>query len=134
MKKSKKNIISKIFSFVFVGFFLMTFIYLIYALIGPLKELLINQDDGPFKDALEDYGIWKYIILTLLNTIQVFLTVMPGEPIQLLSGITCGILYGIIVCIVGIGIGNTLLYILINNFNMEMSDRKKQNTEKKMNL
>jgi len=129
MKKSKKNIISKIFSFVFVGFFIMTFIYLIYDLIGPLKELLINQDDGPFKDALEDYGIWKYIILTLLNTIQVFLTVMPGEPIQLLSGITCGILYGIIVCIVGIGIGNTLLYILINNFNMEMSDRKKRNTE-----
>ena len=54
---------------------------------------------------------------------------MPGEPVQLLAGITCGLLYGIIVCLIGIAIGNTLLYVLINNFNMEMPDRKKQKTE-----
>lgn len=125
---AKKKFIGKLFSFLFIGFFIITFIYLIYDLAGPLQELLFNQNRDPFEEALSNYGIWKYIIMILLNTIQVFLTVMPGEPVQLLSGITCGILYGICVCLIGIAIGNTLLYVLINNFNMEMPERKKQKT------
>ena len=129
MAIKKKKLFVKLFSFLFVGFFILAFIYLIYDLAGPLKELLFNQNRDPFYEALEAYGIWKYIIMGLLNTIQVFLTVMPGEPVQLLAGITCGLLYGIIICLIGIAIGNTLLYVLINNFNMEMPDRKKQKTE-----
>ena len=129
MAIKKKKLFVKLFSFLFVGFFILAFIYLIYDLAGPLKELLFNQNRDPFYEALEAYGIWKYIIMGLLNTIQVFLTVMPGEPVQLLAGITCGLLYGIIICLIGIAIGNTLLYVLINNFNMEMPDRNKQKTE-----
>lgn len=125
----EKKILTKLFSTIFIGFFIISFIYIIYDLFNPLKELLTTGNRIPFKEALESYGIWRYIIMTLLSTIQVFLTVMPGEPVQLLAGIICGPLYGFLTCLIGIAIGNTLLFVLINTLNMEISDKKKSNAE-----
>ena len=119
-----KKIIFKIFSILLILFFIGVFSYLIYELFNPLKELLSTGNDAPLKEILQSYGIWKYIFMILLSTFQVFLTVMPGEPVQILSAITCGPLYGILNCVIGAAIGNTILYLLIKVFDFKISSKK----------
>lgn len=121
-----KKILFKIFSSLIILFFIFIFIYLIYDLFNPLKELLTTGNNLPLKETLDDYGIWKYIFMILMSSFQVFLTVMPGEPVQILSAITCGPLYGILNCIIGAAIGNTIMYLLVKIFDFKIGGKKYQ--------
>lgn len=125
MKKIINKIISKTLSLMLILFFIGIFIYLIYELFNPLKILVTTGDNTELQTILESYGIWKYIFMILLSTFQVFLTVMPGEPVQILSGITCGPLYGILNCVIGAAIGNTILYLLVKVCDFKIPNKKK---------
>lgn len=124
-----KKLYTKIMSIVLVVAFISLFIYLVVDLLSPLKELLFNGNDAPLKDTLEGYGILKYIFMVMLSAFQIFSTIMPGEPIQILSAITCGAAYGFLVCLVGIIIGNIIMYISVKLFNVEIKDKKHNQEE-----
>lgn len=134
-----KKIIEKVFSAIFVLFIIVVIGYFVYDLFNPLKELLLNNNIEDFNNRIKEYdqyGPLKYIILGLLNAFQVFLTIMPGEPTQLLTGLICGKYWGVVICLLGIALGNTLIYLLVHFFNFEIKTKKMdnnliQNNEKK---
>ena len=134
MKNKFKKIIGKIFSIIFILSIIFVIFYFVYDLFNPLKKLLLEGNEIEFENKLSEYGIWKYIVMILLNTFQVFLTIMPGEPIQLLSGIICDKYLGFLVCIIGVFIGNTVLYLLVNFFNFTIKDEKFKKNEEYQNL
>ena len=125
-----KKIIEKVFSAIFVLFIIVVIGYFVYDLFNPLKELLLNNNIEDFNNRIKEYdqyGPLKYIILGLLNAFQVFLTIMPGEPTQLLTGLICGKYWGVVICLLGIALGNTLIYLLVNFFNFEIKTKKMDN-------
>ncbi len=131
MRKEKlKFIIGKCFSALLIVSFIAIFFYFIYILYNPIKEMLLTGNDLPFEQELEKLGIWKYIVIILMNTFQVFLTIIPGEPTQFLAGIALGKYFGFVCCIIGIAIGNTILYTLVHFFDFNIKPKKAVNNDK----
>lgn len=89
------------------------FILGVYAL--PYVKL-INNDS--FKDSFLDYvdklGIYGYLILILLNALQVIIAFLPGEAFEILSGISYGPYLGFLACEIGIALAATLIYYTLH--------------------
>ncbi len=123
----KKKLIFNIITTITILSFVLIFAYIIYDLFNPLKELLINGNDKEFTETIKSYGIWKYVFMILFSTFQIFMTIMPGEPIQVLSGIICGPFLGVLVCMIGVAIGNLCMFLLVRTIHFEIDqDRYKK--------
>jgi uncharacterized membrane protein YdjX (TVP38/TMEM64 family) len=67
------------------------------------------------REALSGFGWRGYITLGVLSMLQVVLTFLPAEPVQVISGLSFGILNGGLICLAGVFVGNTLIYVLYKN-------------------
>lgn len=75
------------------------------------------------KDALRNIGLRGQATVSLLAMLQVLLTFVPAEPVQVISGVAFGFLRGIIVYMIGMIVANTIIFVLykflgtrLNNF------------------
>lgn len=96
-----------------------------------LKSLFIQDlSNEELSDQLKGFGWRGYVVITALATLQVICTFLPAEPVQVLGGFTFGFPVGLLCCMLGVLIGNTLIYILQNTF----GDRLRSFFVKKLNL
>ena len=64
------------------------------------------------QDSLSGLGYKGYLTFGLLSMLQVVLTFLPAEPVQVMAGISFGFLKGALICLAGVFVGNTILYVL----------------------
>ena len=76
------------------------------------KELS-NEELG---EQLEELGWRGHLAITILAALQVTCTVLPAEPIQVLAGFTFGFPVGLVCCMIGVVLGNTVIYLLQKSF------------------
>ncbi len=105
------------------------FVWLIVDLYNPIYDAIKYNSFDPIKDTLEDYGIYKYILVAVFQIIFLVSTILPNQIIQILAGLTCGTWLGFACCIGGIIIGNTLIYIFMRNKKFSLSEKQKENLE-----
>ena len=77
---------------------------------------LEEHTEDELRDKLNDFGIRGYITIIILSMIQVVVTVMPAEPVQVLAGITFGFPLGLLLCTIGVALGNTAVYLLYKSY------------------
>ena len=79
---------------------------------------LFTQDlsNEEMRDLLNDFGWRGKITITVMAMLQVVCAFLPAEPVQVLGGFTFGFPVGLLCCMVGVLLGNTLIYILQNVF------------------
>ena len=79
---------------------------------------LFTQDlsNEEMRDLLNDFGWRGKITITVLAMLQVVCAFLPAEPVQVLGGFTFGFPVGLLCCMVGVLLGNTLIYVLQNVF------------------
>ena len=63
------------------------------------KEELSREE---VRDLLNDFGWRGYITISALSALQVICTLLPAEPVQVLSGFTFGFPVGLLCCMVGV--------------------------------
>ena len=75
------------------------------------------------RDALSEIGLRGQATVSLLAMLQVILTFVPAEPVQVISGVAFGFLRGILVYMIGMVVANTIIFVLykilgtrLNNF------------------
>ena len=96
-----------------------------------LKSLFAdNLSDDEMTERLRDFGWRGYVATTVLALLQVICAFLPAEPVQVLAGFTFGFPVGLLCCMVGVLLGNTLIYMLQNIF----GDRLRGFFVKKLNL
>ena len=90
MKKSKifKIIVAFIVFVIIVG----TIIYLF----PIMKDLSTVEGQIAFKEKVEQSSIWGILALFALQVGQMFLVVLPGEPLEVLAGMCYGVIGGTI--------------------------------------
>ncbi len=71
-----------------------------------------NLTEEEFKSLLQSFGWRGAVTLGILSMLQVVLTFLPAEPVQVLSGIGYGFGYGFLICLAGVIVGNTLIYVM----------------------
>ncbi|MBQ8432794.1 MAG: VTT domain-containing protein [Clostridia bacterium] len=82
-----------------------------------LKNDHTNEE---LRDFLQGLGIRGYITVAVLSMLQVIVTVLPAEPVQVLAGLTFGFPIGLLCCTVGVILGNTLVFLCYRIYGDEL--------------
>lgn len=116
LNKKTKIRIAAICGFAVLFALLMWFLFS-----GGNFELLLSIFDGKhsrdeIRDKLAQFGFRGYITVTVLSMLQVVLTFLPAEPVQVLAGLTFGFPIGLLCCTVGVILGNSIIFALYRFF------------------
>ena len=88
-----------------------------------LKEIFrTGATKAEIQQSIGKLGIRAYIVVFVLAMIQVVLTFIPAEPLHVISGISFGLGRGLAVCLLGILVGNTIIYFLYKAFGKKISN------------
>ena len=84
---------------------------------GDNKEILrtvFSHDltNDEIQEHLSEFGIRGQITVSILAMLQVVIAVLPAEPVQVVAGLTFGFWIGTLACLVGVAVGNTVIYAL----------------------
>lgn len=138
MKISKKRIIVILLSIVSLTLIALASLKLI--------PFFISLKDPKKQEIFKTYIInlrWKgWLTILVIQILQIFIAFIPGEIVELLSGMIYGSLGGLLICLLGILIGSILIYYTINIFYCYSLDKYKEklknynflNDPKKINL
>ncbi|MBQ8685408.1 MAG: VTT domain-containing protein [Clostridia bacterium] len=129
-KKRKKNvkIISAIvFIVALVGALFLAFAGENFVIVQELFKPNVSKEE--IREALSGLGYRGYLAFGILSMLQVVLTVIPAEPIQVMAGLSFGVLRGAAICTIGLFAGNTLVYILYKIYGDKLEEFFEKNAE-----
>ena len=112
MKKDKV----KIFKFLIFILFLVVVTFFAIKMLPIFKNLSTETGRIEFQKEIEELGFQGVLILLGLIFIQMFVAFLPGEPIELLAGMSYGAIGGLIVIYVGVFISTFFIYFLVKKF------------------
>lgn len=107
MKKFKK-----ILTIVIIVFLVGLTIYLF----PVMKNLSTLQGQQEFKQLVSDSGIIGFMALFGLQLAQIFLIIIPGEPLEILAGMCYGAIGGTIFIMASACIISTLIFFLVRKY------------------
>lgn len=112
---SKKNKI-KIFKIILTIMLLILIIGIIVYLFPVMKNLSSIEGQVAFKQKVEDSGVLGMLSLFGLQVAQIFLIIVPGEPIEILAGMCYGGLWGTVFIMISAFIISTTIFLLVRKF------------------
>jgi uncharacterized membrane protein YdjX (TVP38/TMEM64 family) len=74
------------------------------------------------QEKLRELGTRGHIAVSILAMLQVILTFLPAEPVQVLAGVTFGFPIALAACTFGVFLGNTLIFILYKVYGEKLHD------------
>lgn len=129
IQKNEKNKVLKIIVAVIA---IAAFVGLIIYLVPMMKNILTPEGRILFKEKLDSIGFAKVFVLFALQLIQILLVFIPGEPIEILSGMCFGTFWGSIFIYITVGITTTLVFFLVKKYGRAYVEKifKKERLEK----
>lgn len=112
---SKNNKV-KIFKIILTIIVLILIIGIIAYLFPVMKDLSSLEGQVAFKQKVEDSGILGMLSLFGLQVAQIFLIIVPGEPIEILAGMCYGSLWGTVFIMISAFIISTTIFLLVRKF------------------
>ena len=113
MSREKKiKIFKRILTICVLGIFIGIIIYLF----PIMKDLSTLEGQIEFKEKVENSGILGLLSLFGLQVAQIFLIIVPGEPIEILAGMCYGSLWGTIFIMLSACIISTTIFLLVRKF------------------
>ena len=85
-------------------------------LIPVMKELSSVEGQIAFKEKVNESGILGLLILFGLQVAQIFLIIVPGEPIEILAGMCYGGIWGTIFIMISCAIIATVIFLLVRKY------------------
>lgn len=108
----KKKIINVIIIVMVIIIFAIAIVYL-----APImKDISTKEGQIAFKEKIDNLGILGLLMLFGLEVAQIFLVVIPGEPLEILAGMCYGTVGGTIFIIASVFITTTILFFLVRKY------------------
>lgn len=111
-----KNNKLKIFKIILTIMLLVLIIGIIVYLFPVMKNLSSIEGQVEFKQKVGDSGILGMLSLFGLQVAQIFLIIVPGEPIEILAGMCYGGLWGTVFIMISAFIISTTIFLLVRKF------------------
>ena len=68
---------------------------------------------------MDGHGIWGRLAFLGMMLLQVFVAIIPGEPLEIGAGYAFGAVEGTMLCILGAGIGSALVFFFVRRFGVK---------------
>lgn len=97
------------------------FILLTAAVFWFVGRPLVNFISEParFRDWVDAHGIWGRIAFVAITVLQVFVAIIPGEPVEIGAGYAFGFWEGTLLCVIGMTIGSALVFAFVRRFGIK---------------
>ena len=95
---------------------IVVFVGLIIYLFPIMKNLTTKEGQVEFKNLVQTTGIYGFLMLFGLQFAQIFLVVLPGEPLEILAGMCYGAIGGTVFIFVSCAITSALMLFLVRKF------------------
>jgi len=124
MKNSKPVNIILLVSFICI------LIAMIVQLFPLLEDVLENRkDESSIVSTVDALGWRGPPAIVGLSALQVIIPIIPAPAIGILSGLTYGVIYGSLINLGGIALGNLFVFFVMHRIDMFFAGRKKKNKE-----
>lgn len=81
-----------------------------------MRELSTKEGQLAFKEKVSSSGILGLLMLFALQVAQIFLIIIPGEPIEILAGMCYGPIWGTVFIMVSAGIISIIIFFLVRKY------------------
>ena len=99
---------------------IFTFILFLIAvgLMAIITVPLIKSYNNPaeFKEFIDSYGPWGLPLMLFVQLAQIVVALIPGELVEFVAGTLYGWFWGMIFCLVGVAIGQTIIFKSVRYF------------------
>lgn len=113
MEDKKRIGFVKIILLIFV---VIAFIGLTAYLFPVMKNLSTHEGQIAFKEKIDNSGVFGFLTLFALQFAQIFLVIIPGEPLEILAGMCYGAVGGTIFALVLVAISTAIIFGLVRRF------------------
>lgn len=107
---------AKIFKIIMFIVAILLIIGIIIYLFPVMKDLSTHEGQLAFKARIEQSGILGFLILLGLQIAQIFLVILPGEPLEILVGMCYGAIGGAIFIFFSVALTTTIIFLLVRKF------------------
>lgn len=76
--------------------------------------------DNEFRDYIQSFGAWGWVVFLGLQFLQVFVALIPGELLETAAGYAFGPVTGTILCYVGVALASALVFFLTRRFGAKL--------------
>ena len=119
MKPTKKKIIERVFILSVAVIVLTMLVFFLKDIIFPFVRMQINNDKDGAQALLVEKGWLGFIAVSLIEALQMVVIFIPAEFIQLTSGMSYPWWQAIILCDIGVILGSSIIYLLVNIFKFD---------------
>lgn len=140
-KKDKALFRRRVATVVSLVVVLLLLVLITWAVCVKLKEIGTPEDFGAFIDS---FGVWGVVVGLLIQMLQVVVAFIPGEVVEVGLGSAFGALWGTIICISGVAVASSLVFMLTKKYGIRMvelffpvhkiNELKFINSEKRLNM
>ena len=116
MSPSRKIKIFKIIIFIITILLLVALTLYLFPIIS---KLFTEEGREAFKIEIENAGTMGILMLFGLQIAQIFLPILPGEPIEILAGMCYGTIGGVLFIIFSVFVTTTIIFFLVRKFGKE---------------
>ena len=117
---SNKNKKLKIVKFIMFIIVIIAMIGMTVYLFPVMKNLSTYEGQIAFKEKVNNSGVWGFLALLGLQFAQIFLVVLPGEPLEILAGMCYGAVGGMFFIFFSVALTTTVIYLLVRKFGKEL--------------
>ncbi len=99
---------------IIVGILAIAILAGIIAYLVPIvKDIATTEGQIKFKERIDAAGIFGILMLFAIQLAQIFLIIIPGEPIEILAGMCYGTLGGTLFVLISSAIITTLIVLMV---------------------
>lgn len=112
MEKQNVKIIRRLISFLLV----ILFVFIIVRLTPLFMQLVTEEGRIAFSYQIKQLGVLGVIEILLLEICKIVVVFLPGEPIELLAGMSFGPVWGTAIIYAGVILTTTLIYKAVKKY------------------
>ena len=105
----QKNKVKKWLFFIYIAAVVM----LCAILIPVITTISSEEGIKSLEHIVDSFGVFGILILIIIQILQIMVAFSPGEVIEFVSGAMYGTIGGLIIDLVGIALGETLVYFVV---------------------
>ena len=90
----------------------------IFWFVGRPMLQFVSQPDQ-FREWVDSHGLWGRLAFLGMVMFQVFVAIIPGEPLEIGAGYAFGVLEGTLLCVLATSLSGTLIFLIVKKFGMK---------------
>ena len=96
----------------------IVFMIVVFWFVGKPMLQFVSQPER-FRDWVDDSGIWGRLAFVGMMMFQVFVAIIPGEPLEIGAGYAFGVVEGTLLCILATTLSSSVIFLVVKRFGMK---------------